>query len=285
MLQASRRVPDQEKQMENAQSQFAETLGYRTHYIEEGSGEAVVLIHGGGAGADCRGNWSACWPHFAAEHRTIAYDMVGFGHSDAPDPAGFGYTQDARIAQLAAFLDALHLEKVNLVGNSMGGCTALGLAMRHPARVQNLVLMGSAGLNRSLGGPLAAIVNYDFTLEGMRAIVAALTAPGFRADEKQIRSRYELSLRPATKVAYVATMGWIRQQGGLHYPDEEIAKVTTRTLVVNGKNDRVVPVGDAYRFLELLENASGAIIAHCGHWAMIEHSALFAEIANQFLRN
>ena len=76
-------------------------------------------------------------------------------------------------------------------------------------------------------------------------------------------------------------MGWVRENG-LHYPDELIAAVKTRTLVVNGKEDKVVPIGQAFEFLTLLENSTGYLIPHCRHWAMIEYPQLFAKACIDF---
>lgn len=255
---------------------------FQTHYIEEGSGDPVILVHGGGAGADGVSNWTTCLPFFAARKRAIAVDLVGFGHSDKPDPAEFTYSQDARNAQLIAFIEALGLEKVSLVGNSMGGATSLGVAMQRPDLVENLVLMGSAGMPGPASPALAPIIDYDFTLAGMHRIIAALANPHFTATEEQVQYRYELSAQPATRAAYSATMGWVREHG-LAYTTEEIEQVKTRTLVVHGKDDLVVPLAHAYRFLELLENSSGYVIPNCRHWAMIEYPQLFSAVTLDFL--
>lgn len=260
------------------------TNGYQTAYYEAGSGDPVVLIHGGGAGADSAGNWSSCLPLLAQRKHVYAYDMVGFGNSEAPDPATFSYTQSARNEQLVAFIEALPYERVSVVGNSMGGATGLGVAMRRPELVQNLVLMGSAGLNRQTHDPaIQAIVNYDFTIEGMRRIVAALANDDFVPTQDMLEARFRLSIQPSIRAAYGATMTWVKEQGGLHYDDADIATVKTRTLIFNGKNDRVCPMADAYHFLELLENSFGYFVPHCGHWAMIEYPELFARITLDFL--
>lgn len=165
----------------------------------------------------------------------------------------------------------------------MGGATALGVAMDYPELVSRLVLMGSAGLNSELTDGLSPIINYDFSREGMRRIIQALTAPSFEITEELLDLRFALASVPETRQAYAAIMGWIKQSGGLFYPEEAIAKVKTRTLVVNGKLDLQVPVTHAYKFLELLDNSWGYIIPHCGHWAMIEAPEDFAGVTARFL--
>lgn len=267
-------------------SEYVETCGYRTHYIEQGTGSPLILIHGGGAGADARGNWEAlCLPLLARERRVIAYDMVGFGQGDAPDPEGFAYTPDARVEQLAAFIEALGLGPVDVVGNSMGGRTALATAIARPELIGNLVLMGSAGLDRSMGGVLRAFTEYDFSYAGMERIVAALTNDDYAIDPELVRYRLEVSLQPAQRKAFGATMKVLKERSGLWIEDEAIASVRHRTLVVNGKDDKVIPVAHAYRYLELIENSTGVILPHCGHWAMIEHPDAFANIVSNFLNN
>ncbi|NNL85601.1 MAG: alpha/beta fold hydrolase [Myxococcales bacterium] len=252
--------------------------GIKTHYLEAGSGSPLILIHGGGAGADAHGNWSPCIPRFAERHRVLALDMVGFGDTDKPDPASFEYSQSARNRHLLGFLEALELDSAVLVGNSMGGCTALGVAMEAPQRVRALVLMGSAGLNAELSPAIRTILSYQPTLENMRTIIETLTGDGFVIDDELVRYRYELTQQPGAMAAYGATMKWIGEQGGLFYPEEAIARVKTPTLVVGGSDDQVVPKELAWRFHELLENSWLHVIPHCGHWAMIEQREEFTRL-------
>ena len=274
-------------------SKHVDAGGLRTHYLEAGTGAAgtgkqgappLVLIHGGGAGADSVGNWASTIPAFARHFRVLALDMVGFGGSGKPDPAGFEYSQAARVAHLRAFLDALKIERAAFIGNSMGGCTALGLAVESPQRVSRLVLMGSAGLNTTLHADLMPVINYDFTREGMVRLIRALTHPGFEPDPQLVDYRLGKSLEPDTRAAYGATMKWIKQQGGLFYAPEFIARVACPTLVVNGKDDKVVPLANAYRFLELIRDSWGYIVPHCGHWAMMERPRDVARACLGFLR-
>lgn len=272
--------------MQGLSSNFVDTCGYNTHFIEAGSGKPLLLIHGGGAGADARGNWEKlALPLFAASRRAIALDMVGFGHSDAPDPDSFDYGPETRVDQLIAFIEAMGLGPVDIIGNSMGGRTTLAAAIRRPDLVGNIILMGSAGVDRSMGGALAALTEYDFTYAGMERIVAALTNDRYVPDPEMVQYRLDLSLRPAYARAFGATMKALKQRSGLWIEDDLIGSVQHRTLVLNGKDDKVVPTEHAYKFLALLPNSTGVILPHCGHWAMIEHPNAFANIVNAFLNN
>lgn len=265
------------------QSRYLDDGGIRTHYVEMGRGTPTILIHGGGAGADCWGNWRRCMPLFARHVRAIAIDLVGFGRSDKPDSGSFVYTQDARDKQLAGFIESLDAGPVNLVGNSTGGLTALGATLLKPELVNKVVLMGSAGVETGVIKPLKALTEYDFTVEGMRRIISSLANPGFPVDEELVQYRYELSIDPGVRMGYTAFMSWIEQQKGLHRPPEFLARLKHRTLVVHGKEDRVVPLASAHRLLELIENSWGYIIPHCGHWAMMEHPEDFTRATVDFL--
>ncbi len=264
---------------------YIDAGGIKTHYVEKGSGVPTILIHGGGAGADGWGNWMNSLPLFGERVRAIAIDLVGFGLSDKPDPANFVYSQDARDQQLAGFIEALDAGPVNLVGNSTGGLTALGASLMKPDLVNKVVLMGSAGIETGVNEPLKALTEYDFTPDGMRRIINSLANPDFPVDERLITYRHQLSIEPEVRAGYSAFMGWIKENHGLHRSEEFIARLKHKTLVVHGKQDMVVPLSSGLRLLELIENSTGYLMPHCGHWAMMEYPEEFARVTMEFLLN
>ena len=273
----------QAQDIPGAESRYIDVHGVNTHYYEAGAGEALILLHGGGAGADSFGNWRGCLARFAEHYHVYAVDMIGFGYTDKPDPQDYSYTQQARNEHIIAVIETLGLASVNLIGNSMGGSTSMGVAIERPDLVNKLVLMGSAGVRAPITDELKSIMNYDYTTAGMVRIVRGLTNPDFQFDEELVNYRHGLSTQDDTKRAYNAVMGWIREQGGLYYEEDYIARVTQETLVVNGKLDKVVPLSSAYKLLELINNSWGYIIPGCGHWAMIEKPAQFTTASLAFL--
>ena len=78
--------------MAQYESRYVDSGDIKTHYIEAGSGDAVILIHGGGPGADGYGNWYSSLPMFAESFRAICVDMLGFGNTAKPDPGSFTYS-------------------------------------------------------------------------------------------------------------------------------------------------------------------------------------------------
>src|SRR5215469_16596716 len=180
-------------------SHYLDIEGIRTHYLEAGSGPTLVLIHGGGAGADTWGNWRGCIPVYAQHFRVVAVDMVGFGKTDKPDPAHFGYTQQDRNTHMIGFIEKLNVGTVNIIGNSMGGATTLGVAMRRPDLVRKMVLMGSAGIAVDNPDPQARkALAFDFTRDGMRRLLAAPARPAsdLPAADRDPRRRRERQPRP-----------------------------------------------------------------------------------------
>jgi 2-hydroxy-6-oxo-6-(2'-aminophenyl)hexa-2,4-dienoate hydrolase len=261
-------------------SDYLDIEGIRTHYLEAGSGPTLVLIHGGGAGADAWGNWRGCIPLYARHFRVVAVDMVGFGKTDKPDPAHFGYRQEDRNAHMIGFIEKLNVGAVNIIGNSMGGATTLGVAMRRPELVRKMVLMGSAGIAVDNPDPEARkALAFDFTRDGMRRLMEALAGPGYRIDEHLVDYRLKLACEPAARTALLAM-----RTGKLTYPENEVAQIKVPTLVVGGKLDRIAVPARIYRFLELLENSWGFMLPHCGHWVMMEAPEEFTAITTTFFR-
>ena len=219
----------------------------------------------------------------ALEDGTI-FEGQAFGATDKPDPAQFEYSQDARIGHIAGFVEALGLKSANLLGNAMGGATVLGVAATRPDLVDTLILTGSAGVDPKLNDAVKPVMGYDYTPEGMMRLIEVMTHESFQPSPELIDYRYQNSIRPETKIGYDATIAWVREQGGLFYAEEFVASVKAPTLVVNGKQDRIVTLTQAYRMLELVENSAGYIMPNCGHWTMIEHPAEFAGVVTQFIQ-
>lgn len=263
-------------------SRFVEVNGINTHYLDIGSGTPLILLHGGGAGADGWGNWRGCLAEYAQYFRVIALDMPGFGRTDKPSPDAYAYTQANRNLHLFGFIESLGLDKVNLIGNSMGGATALGLAIEHPERVQKLVLMGSAGLGIANPDPsyMKNLQGYDFTLEGMERIMHAMVGSRHVVDPLLVEYRHEIMQNEDARVAIQHLV-----KSKLTYEREQIASVKVPTLVVGGKEDKVAVLARTYGYLGLLENSWGFIVPHVGHWVMIEAPREFAMFTIGFLRD
>ena len=128
----------------------------------------VVLLHGGGPGASGASNFRPNLPVFAEQFRTLVVDQPGYGKSDKPPVRGnyFTFAADA----LTGLLDELGIDKIHLVGNSLGGGTAVRFALNYPERAGRLVLMGPGGLSLNVFAP-------DPT-EGVKRLAEFAAPPG-----------------------------------------------------------------------------------------------------------
>jgi 2-hydroxy-6-oxonona-2,4-dienedioate hydrolase len=124
----------------------APVFGYRIHYLEAGSGDPVILLHGtGGEGA----RWMPTIKGLASNFRIIALDQIGFGQSDKPLTT---YHSGVFAGFLAGFMKAIGVPRATIVGQSMGAAVALHLAVHHPELVERLVLV-DGGNYRSASDP------------------------------------------------------------------------------------------------------------------------------------
>ena len=120
------------------EAKFIDVEGIRTRYFEAGSGEHLLLLHGGNFGdddnVDCADNWARNWDGFARSFHVIAIDKLGQGHTDNPRPGN--YKVESVVAHAQGFIRALGLDRLNLVGHSRGGYLAMRLTMEPVLRPQ-----------------------------------------------------------------------------------------------------------------------------------------------------
>lgn len=260
--------------------------GIATNYHDigtPGSKTPLVLLHGSGPGVSGWANWRLVLPGLSAARRVLAPDLVGFGFTDRP--AGHVYGLDSWVTHAVGFLDALHLDKVDLVGNSFGGGLALALAIRHPKRVRRLVLMGAAGVRFTLTPGLDAVWGYEPSFENMRRLMDTFAYDRSLVTDELAELRYRASIRPGFQESFSAMFPAPRQRwvDALASDEAQIAKLPQPTLVIHGREDQVVPLETSLRLSSLIPRAQLHVFGQCGHWTQIEHSTRFVQLVNAFL--
>lgn len=257
--------------------------GITTHYHDVGSGVPVLLLHGSGPGVSAWANWRLTIPALAQRYRVIAPDIVGFGFTQRP--ADVHYSLRTWIGHVWSFLDALGIQRVSVVGNSLGGRIALGMASEHPERLDRIVLMGSPGVGMTNTEGLRALREYEPSEQNMRDLLLKCFAvdPAIITDDL-VRDRHEASVAPGAFAAYRDMFFSPKHAGGeLAITPEEAAAIGTRTLLVHGREDKVVPVEVAWNMVRLLPDADLAVFARCGHWTQIERPDAFNDLVSGFL--
>lgn len=271
-----------EKRPEIANS--IQTGGFATNYHDLGSGEAVVLLHGSGPGVTAWANWNKLFPLLKDNFRLLAPDMVGFGFTERPQDVV--YSMNNWVRQTIDFFDALKIEKANLVGNSFGGALALTMAIKYPQRVNKLVLMGSMGVTFPLTYGLDRVWGYTPSEANMEELLEIFTYNHSFATKELVKTRYESSMQPGFQESFSAMFPAPRQNGveGMASNQHYIRGIPHETLIVHGREDRVIPLETSLQLLQLIENAQLHVFGKCGHWTQIEHTEEFADLLRNFFQ-
>jgi 2-hydroxymuconate-semialdehyde hydrolase len=264
--------------------------GFEIHYAECGNGPPVLLLHGlGGSWQD----WSENRASLSQAYRLLALDLPGFGLSPAPmHPIEYTLAYIARF--VCAFADRLDLGRVYLIGNSMGGGTALRFAIDFPERTAGVIVANAVGLGREIGWSLrllsipgvAALVLPFVTRRMVQKLWQSLVADPALATDERVEATWQWLQKPATQKylqgVYVNAAG-LRGQRQLLLP--ELASIRAPALIVWGADDHVLPPSHARTAQRLIPNCSVHILPACGHIPQLEQPSAFNEIALGFLRD
>jgi pimeloyl-ACP methyl ester carboxylesterase len=265
--------------------------GTPVNTIDLGEGDPIVFVHGLSGSWP---NWLEQLPVFARTHRVIAMDLPGFGHSPMPREH-ITISSYARI--LDGLLDALGISAATVVGNSMGGFVSAELAIAFPQRVERLVLVSAAGISTYHHRDVERIEPYLRRLAPMIAVYTGWTAarsdwvarrPGLRNMTLGMVTRHPSrlpaalaaeQLRGAGKPGFIQAL-----RANIDYPiAERLPEIACPTLIVWGAEDKVIPVGDADMFEQMIPNSRKAIFEGTGHMAMLERPTAFNQLLDEFV--
>jgi len=256
--------------------------GYEMHYLEHGSGPAVVFVHGSGPGVNAYSNF---FPNYraiaAAGYRCVLPDMIGFGWSSKPDD--IDYTLELFVPALREFLDLLKIERCVLVGNSLGGAISMKLAIDHPERVEKLIVMGPGGIEAretyfkmpGIQKMVSQFVGSGFDRPGLRRLLELLAYdPGTISDEL-VEQRFNiLQTQPKAVLARMSITDLTPELGKLRGP----------LLGFWGVEDQFCPASGYEKILRAVPDSRFIMYSRCGHWAMIERAEDFNRNAIEFLK-
>jgi 4,5:9,10-diseco-3-hydroxy-5,9,17-trioxoandrosta-1(10),2-diene-4-oate hydrolase len=263
------------------------------HYDEAGQGPVTVMLHGGGPGASGMSNFKNNLPAFSEHFRTLVVDQPGYGKSDKPPVEGNYFTFAA--TALKDLLDELHINQaVHLVGNSLGGGTAVRFALENPERAGRLVLMGPGGLSLNVFAPdptegVKRLAEFGAppgpSREKMEAFLRTLVFDQRLVTDELIDERYATASDPESLQA-MASMGAsffdpASYEQGLLW--REAHRLRHRVLLIWGREDRVNPVDGALVAMKMIRRAQLHVFGGCGHWVQLEKAAAFNRLAIEFL--
>lgn len=265
---------------------------WKIHYSETGKGFPVIMLHGGGPGANGMSNYSRNVAALATRFRVLVPDMPGYGQSTKgikrSDP--FGDLAEG----ILGLMNSLNIKKAHLVGNSLGGACALRIALDHPERVSSLVLMGPGGIGTTRGLPtkgLNKLLNYYTgsgpSLEKLADFIRSdLVYDGSQVPDALIRDRYEASIDPLVVAQPPlrrpsSLMGAIRMD---FTRDRRLKKCKAPTLVLWGKEDKVNRPSGGRRLQSTMANCDLYEFSKTGHWVQWERADEFNAVTTAFLQ-
>jgi pimeloyl-ACP methyl ester carboxylesterase len=274
-----------EERYAQASSRFATVQGLRIHYADEGRGPPLLLLHGLTSNLFAYDGWAAL---LRDDFRVVRLDLPGHGLT-GPDPLQ-RYRPEEVADLVVAFMDELGIARAHLAGSSLGGAIAWQTAVRHPERVDRLVLLAPVGYPiegelplalRLLGSPtlgpvLARLAPFR---EFERRLALAYGDPA-RLDHATARREFDLFRREGNRDALAAMLG-----GGTDMADplSQLARITAPTLVLWGTRDAILPPFVAPNFAGAIPGARLAWIAGAGHAPMMELPEASIEPVRAFL--
>lgn len=261
--------------MENRYLQIGDI---RIRYLDQGSGQAVVLVHGLGGSIE---SWANNIEGLSKEIRVIAIDLPGFGQSDKPK---MNYTIKFYRDFLTAFVERLRLRTTSITGSSLGGQIAAELAIARPDLVQKLVLISPAGaLPKSFKGS-PALRRYVKVTEARSAeqVKQALFAvDGKPVDDAYAQMVFERLSMPGAGEAFLSALMGSARASRLN---SRLQRIRAPTLLLWGKEDAMIPIKFIEPFVKM-KNCRIIMLEGCGHRPHVEKPDLFNRIVIDFLQH
>jgi pimeloyl-ACP methyl ester carboxylesterase len=236
-------------------------------YIDQGQGETLLLLHGLFGALS---NWDGPIGHFSSKYRVLIpmlpiYDMPIL---NASIDGLVGYVED--------FVSMMGLDKMTVLGNSLGGHVGLVYTLKNAEMVSRLVLTGSSGLfENSMGGSFPKRGNFEYVKERVEYTFYNPTT----ATEELVNEVFQTTKSIQRSLRIVSIAKSAQRQNLAH----DLTKILIPTLLVWGLNDTITPPYVAYEFHRLICNSELRFIDKCCHAPMMEHPALFNEMVENFL--
>lgn len=274
------------------QNKFFEINGAKMHYIDEGSGEVILFVHG-------TPSWSFEFrdviKHLSKQFRCIAIDHIGFGLSDKP--AEYNYSIQNHAATLNKFIDNLQLKNINLFVHDFGGPIGLKYAVSHPENINKLIIVNTwcksveqepefKKMKKILGSPLLPFLYKYFNFSAKYIMPAAF---GERTRlTKEVHQQYTKPFsKPSERNGTVAfAKSLLNDQVWFEDIYNNLDKITWKPLLlIWGMKDQFVTEKYLNIFIEKFKDADVIKYEDAGHFVIEEKSMVAAPAISEFLTN
>ena len=268
---------------ENPSENFIEILGVRTFYTKTGKGKPLVMLHGGSPGTCSTLNWKPnIQPIAEAGFTVYTFDQPGFGRSEVPKD----HSMDFRVKHSLSFIETFNLKEFHLIGNSMGAYIAASIALQHKNNPGRLILISSNTLAPK-GSPVsqklakahsADLRGYIPSLESMKKLSLGTFFNPKLVTEDFVQERYEMS-----KGALYEAMLNRQKAPKAKSLVNDLHKLTMKTLIFWGANDKGAALECAMLLLNSLPNAELHIFNKCAHWVHWDQADRFNQVVGDYL--
>jgi len=256
--------------------------GFKMHYVEAGTGDPVILLHGLWGGLN---EWEPNVDALGEDFRVIVLDQIGFGDSDKPEAM---YHNKLLAQFLAGFMRALGMEKASLVGHAMGATTGTYFAVHYPDMVDKLVLVDGVGYQRDRPAnepsppPTPARINFQriasgSTVEETRALLKRRVYNDSLVTDAWAEEAFFIWLNASRAIReMIATGGAVTK--------EEMRTIKAPTLVIWGEKDEIGGPDSADEPLGDIANSSKYIVPNAGHLPQVEQPDILNRVVSEFIK-
>jgi len=266
--------------------------GHELGYLDSGAGPTVMLIHGLLGSSR---SWTPLIEHLSPAHRVLAPDL--FGHGASAKPMG-DYSLGAHAATLRDMLDQLGIDRLTLVGHSLGGGIAMQFCYLFPHRVERLALISSGGLGRSISpllrgatipgaGWVLPLIASTWVRDRAATLERTLSRIGWHPGSEMAEAWDGFtSLSDAdSRRAFLATIRSVVDPGGQTVNAHDQLPTTTHvpTLIIWGTRDRIIPAAHATTALKAINGSRLELFEGAGHFPHLAEPERFAETLTHFI--
>lgn len=259
--------------------------GYRIHYLDEGEGEVVVYLHGSGPGASGYSNFKGNYPYLVtAGYRCIIPDHIGYGFSDKPTDVD--HPLSFFVECIKQTLDVAGVKRCTLVGNSLGGAVALGLALDYPDMVDRLILMAPGGLSELPEYQQMPGMQKVFKVFGSGEPVTPAVMKDLFATGLMHNPEYATDELVAERMQIMEIMnGHVMATMQVPVLVDRLQEIKCPSLGFWGMNEQMMPENGILAMAKNMQQLRLILVTECGHWVMVEHEDMFNRACLDFLQN
>lgn len=272
----------------NETSRYVKVDNLTFHYQDEGSGPALVLLHGVASSSH---TWDGWVRELSPYYRIIRIDLPGHGLT-GPDLSRKNYDIDYMTDMLNKLLVRVKVDKAHIAGNSLGGYIAWTYAVKYPEKVDKLILIDSAGFPQKMPFIMSMaawpVVGEFSQIFMPRFIVSNNVKAAYgdknKVNKKLVRRYHDLTLRKGNRKALVRTFREMKKQSQNPHIGDSVASVKAPTLLMWGEKDKWVPLYVMERFRKYLTNVVSVTYEGVGHMPMEEIPVQTARDVDNFIK-